>query len=764
MKSLYEVIAEFDDIPEKLVFKKNFINEKNDSIFVNTDNIFRNSLIVQNVIDFEKKYYNEKNPMKRTSILIVTKNSELIDFILELETLTEDVYEYSKLKGRQLRENDIFCDMNDATFAFVYWRDVLANYYNSNTPAIIPTHYIFPIAKGRKNFKEYSRGNRNKLGRKDNKQKPVFLISDILSTAYDEELAFDHVFIDAETIKRPIEVHKISAKYTVFFESYFDYRVPFVAKKIDGFYPLKKMDMILPSIKLVESSFDHEVNEIIEKLDKLRSINFDSHTLRVIWKLLKHILRAPVESVLYDLVAEFEYNEEKTDDILKELKDSDSRYEHKDFEDIIKNFEDIYNKYDFDRESPKFAEIEVWIENALKRESRILVLVDGKIETMSLREKLAKKFKIDISALESVSFKVLNYQNLTLIDDYYDEVLVTSLIDMKDLIILEKELGSKIDFILYKTELREIKKALGNLVEIRNSIFDLGLGNEGETIYKKLYKKFRTADSKRDKISNLSIDTLSKSIIEIPENYSFRLTKQYIGSNGISARLITFEDGHNTFLKITDEINFRREDGKKILTKTLNDLKEKDEVILINGDVREDLYAIFIKNVNSRNESKKHFEVVKKWRELYEDKFVHLKMKDEELFNLMRLNGWNKTSKEILKNWRRGISYGPRDQKDILILGEVLEIPEFIKDIDFYYSSMNHIRTEARNAARLLNKIIYFSNQNLNSEDNAFLRKYQLTFEEVQSAVHIKRVKHISSEEYIVKPKETGKIFKGDIR
>ncbi|RLQ90214.1 DISARM system-associated protein DrmE [Planomicrobium sp. Y74] len=759
MKVLTEIIEKNKIAPAELVLKKNFIKEKSNSIIISENSNFQSFLITHNVLTYEKDFYNIKNPSKRTSILIITKNSGLVDILLNLEILAEDVYQYSKLKGNQLRENNIFCDLNNTVFAFVYWKDILYNYYNGNVPATLPLHYIFPIAKGRKNFNKYSRGNRNKLGRKDNKQSAVFIVSDILSTAYDKENCFDHIYIDGETITKPIEISKIQVNHTIFFESYFDYRLPFMSKNFENFYPLKEVDLISPNIKLVESPFNNEVNEIISKLNILKTIKFEPQILRIIWKLLKHILRTPIEGVLYDLIAEFDFNEEKIEDILKELRDSDFRFENQNFEDIIMLFEDIYNKYNLDRESPKFKEIEEWIENAMKRESKLLILVDGKIETMSLREKLAAKFKIDISALEKKNLTVLSSRNINLVEEYYDEVLITSLIDIKDLNILERKLGRKVDFILYEAELREIKKLLNDLKNFKNSLFDSGFYDSEELIYEKIYRKFRTADSKRDKVPNFSIDMLANSIASLPVNYNYRINKPYTGSNAITAKLIIFEDGYSVFLKITDEVNFRKMNGKRILTKKLSELEENDEMILINGDVREDLYTIFIKNVSSRNESKKHFEIVKKWRELYEDKFVYLKMSDEDLFNSMRVRGWDKTTKEILKNWRTGYSYGPRDRQDIITLGEVLEIPEFIDSASFFYDSMNHIRVEARSAARLLNKIIYFSKQNLSSSDNDFLRKYQLTSEEVQSAVHIKQVRSISSMEYYVKYKELGKIF-----
>ncbi|PKH10671.1 DISARM system-associated protein DrmE, partial [Planomicrobium sp. MB-3u-38] len=455
-----------------------------------------------------------------------------------------------------------------------------------------------------------------------------------------------------------------------------------------------------------------------------------------------------------------DYNQETVKDMLKELIESEHRFENTDFENLIEIIEDIYNKYNLDRESPKYLEIEKWIEKGLKRESSMLILIDGKIETIGLREKLAMKFNVDISELKNINIEVASYQNALLMNENnYDEVLLTSLINIKDFNILEKRMYKKVDIILYEIELREIKKTLNTLREVKNRLIDTGVSSEEENIYTKLYSKFRSADSDRGAMASLSITDVSNSILSLPNSYSHRLKKPYKGNNAVTAKLVVFEDEFCTFLKLTDNVNVRKEGRSKAETKVMADLEEGDDLILIDGDVRQDLYNIFIKNVNSGNTSKKHYEVVKKWRELYEDKFVYLKLDDNELFTLMKLNGWNKTSKGILGNWRTGYSYGPRDQEDIIILGLSLNITEFIKNQEYYFNSMRYIRTEARVAARLLNKIIYYTEKKINSNDNAFLNKYQLTIEEVQSAVHIKKVKHISIEEYSVKPTEIGEIF-----
>lgn len=72
---------------------------------------------------------------------------------------------------------------------------------------------------------------------------------------------------------------------------------------------------------------------------------------------------------------------------------------------------------------------------------------------------------------------------------------------------------------------------------------------------------------------------------------------------------------------------------------------------------------------------------------------------------------------------------------------------------------MEHIRIERRTAARLLNKIIYLSKRSIDTSDSVFLEKYNLSLEEIQEAIKIKKMASISDETYKVKPSEVGCIF-----
>ncbi|WP_268747691.1 DISARM system-associated protein DrmE [Bacillus spizizenii] len=213
------------------------------------------------------------------------------------------------------------------------------------------------------------------------------------------------------------------------------------------------------------------------------------------------------------------------------------------------------------------------------------------------------------------------------------------------------------------------------------------------------------------------------------------------------------------FIRPGNAVRYLIKSKKDIRKDHLKNLKGNEEILIINNDIKEDLYTIFIDNVTEKNLSKLHYKNVREWRNLYEDKFFFLKLDDNKLYEKMIALGWDKSTKNVLKNWRSGYSYGPRDLEDIKILGKALDINVFIVNAEHYYKSMEHIRIERRTAARLLNKIIYLSKRSIDTSDSVFLEKYNLSLEEIQEAIKIKKMASISDETYKVKPSEVGCIF-----
>jgi hypothetical protein len=739
----------------------NWIIEKNNSIIISDNSNLFLQLIIQNALDCEFNFIKKENPRNRTSVLVITRDNSLVERLQKININTNEVIEYSNQYGKHLRNKGVFCDMDNKEFSFVYWNFYLRLYFNENIPPKIPLNYVFPIAKGRKDFQTFSRGERNKIGRCDNLQQPVFVFSDVLSTAYDKDLKFDYIFIDGTSIKKQIIQSSLTSPSLIFFGNSFDLRLPYVLNDETKIYSFESLSSEKIGFKCVEAEFDESIEKAFDKSRRLKSKDFSNIDLKIIGKILHNVIRTCIEGVEYDFLAKYDPQFDRIKDLLDELKDSDHRFSDQDFEDIIKLIEDIYNKHKLDSSCPKYDEIEDLLDSLLAKDEKILIVVSSKIDSLGLKEKLSRKFRKDINELNDLGIEIVTFSNSLKMEKMdFDHVILTSAIRFSDLVVLTKKLGHRVTVILYQLELRELKTKLLQLTSYENSLFNLGLSNEKELIYKKIYSKLKNADIRgKNVLLDLELSKFLEAIESGTTDYSVRLHKPYKGENATKVILASFEDGSRMFLRPGAVVQYRDISKKKIEKKYVRELRNKDEIILIDGDTREDLYKIFIQSVNRNSNTLKHYEVIQKWRHLYEDKFIFLKLDDNQLFGRMKKKGWNKTTQGILKNWRSGYSFGPRDKKDIKVLGDALGIKEFNDEIDFYYNSMSYIRGERRATAKLLNKLIYYSNHKIDVEDSALLERYNLTLDEVKEAITIKKVSHISENLYIVKPSEIGLLF-----
>ncbi|MEC1699224.1 DISARM system-associated protein DrmE [Bacillus velezensis] len=760
-------------------FEKTWIDKKN-SVFIYPNSEIFLGLITSFVYCLEKNLEKKSILNKRTSILIISRsNHKLIENLKKVNVKASDVFIYCNRYHKILNENGFFCDMNDKTYSMVYWRTYISRYFDNKIPEFIPLYYILPIAKGRISFQPISRGERNALGRVDNIQHPTFNFSDTIKTLEANDLQeFDYIFVDGKSIKGNLNIlERINTPYFIYLDNPLDMRTPYLLKKwnknyiIDNFKLKNYVDagqqIERPSFNINEISFKYvasQFEEVLEKafelLQKLQRDNFSSSDLKIIRSLLYNAIRMTIEGVEYDFIATFNSQYNSIKDLIKELKDSDFRYENLDFERVIKLIEDIFNKHQLDTVSPKYETLELIINKAVNSKEIILIVVPGKIDSLGLKEKISLNLKIDISDLESKGIYIKSYRDVKDIqNEKFDTVILTSAIRVSDLDPILKNLGRKIIVLLYLLEIRELKSKFSMLSDIDNELPDSDVKGDNETIYQILYKKIKRIDIEKNRELSVKIDYVLDTIDRVKLDLSHRLNKPYIYENAVKAKLVTFTDGSKMFIRPGNTVRYLLKSKKNIREDHLKNLKGNEEILIIDDDIKKDLYTVFIANVTKENLSKLHYQNIQEWRKLYEDKFFFSKLDNNKLFEKMIALGWGKSTKSILRNWRSGYSYGPRDLEDIKILGRALNINVFIYNAEYYYKSMEHIRVERRNAARLLNKIIYLSKRSLDTSDSVFLQKYNLSLEEIQEAIKIKKITSISDKTYKVKSSEIGYIF-----
>ncbi|KOP83901.1 hypothetical protein AMS60_02580 [Bacillus sp. FJAT-21945] len=776
----------------------NCIKNKDDILICYPNPKYIIPLIIEAVLknEIENFKYNE-DPAKRTTVLIVSKNKELISVLKDICISSDYVFEICKIQHKYLIDNEVFCNIDNPYYARLYWRYILSKYYENEIPDKIPLHYVFPISYGYHTFNQLSRGNMNKVGRKDNSQNSVFLVTANSNIINSNQVNYDYIFIDYTTLDK--NVHDLPKGTLGFFNKPLDERISFFNRKdnvknyilgyevleqynssekpIDSPFFISNSEMISSTkflninIEYIKADFEYELENAFHLLKKLIYKRFDSYDLNLIRTLFYNIIKLPVEGVIYDSIAKFDPIFETINDLIKELKESDNRYEDGDFEQIIKCLEDIYIKYNLDILCPKYEFLRKIIETERTKQRTVGIITSNKIRSIALKEKLSSTFGVEIENLEELGIRFFNKKKL--INEQQsiesDTVVMFSATSVSDFNIFKNLEEVKTHVLLYKIEINELVRKFSRLLDINNTALSFFNPKDKEllnskNIYRYFFNRLRRHVAIHETSNfddDLSITKLSDQIFidkNIPAKRSF---KDYTGDNVVSAKLINLEGNGAIFVRKNSKVRFLNKKQKNIIIKRLIDIKSGDKIVLIDNDSRKELFNVFINNTEAvDNESVNNYNIIEEWREKYEDKYVSLKYSDDKLYKKLKELGWDKSTKSILSNWRSGYSLGPRDLKDIELLGKALNIEVFSERAKEFHEAMSSIRVERRVAAKLLNKIIYYSKRAINNEDLEFLSKYNLSLDDVSNAVKVRKVIGVSSKVYKVKPSEVGILFK----
>lgn len=739
------------------------------------------SLLLQTLYKEETiNFKHNKQPEKRLEVLIITNKNNMKEFFLNCTVNSNELF----LLCNRLHHHLGFCNIDDPYFARVYWRHLLYKYYSGEIPSEVPLHYIYPVATGYHTLQTISRGNRNLLGRKDS-QPPTFSITDNIDKLEDQSIKYDYVFVDCSRIKKNISNFPTGTLF--FFNSPLDDRIVYlqrynlkqyllvgdILKSINyqESYNIKQLSQEMfrktsinsVEIEYVSSNFEREIERAIQLLDVLKKQRFSKYDVHVVAKLIYLFIRMPVNAALYDLIAKLQPYEETIRDIMQELKESDYRYENGDFEQIIELLEDVLYKCKLDSVCPKWEQLKTFVLKEYNCGKSICIVSPNKIAQLALKEMLSISIGVALSDLEvnGILFVLANdiINEMKVIT--CDSLVIYSSVNFRDLSLLLKCNYKNARVYLYNIEINLLINKLKSIINVENYAikhFEIrhdSAGNIYTYLFSRLNRFIRQKKVNQD-------ETLSKIMGEIAlsETHLLREFREYKGKKAVTGFLVYFKDNSLAFFTKNSRIQVLDKKNKRVIRKRFKDLGIKDEILFIDNDARKDIYNIFIHSIENIDINKKLYMLIERWRELYEDKFLESRMTDEKLYMKMRTIGWEKTTKSILRNWRTGYSYGPRDKEDIIFLGKVLEIPEFIDNTDSYYNAMSKVRAERRRASRILNKIIYFSNKKIDHEEIAMIEKYNLSVEQLKESLLIKTVKKIElNRSYRIKPIEMGIIF-----
>ncbi|QHJ93496.1 hypothetical protein C7M16_00518 [Bacillus subtilis] len=741
------------------------------------------ALNMDETMGFQKR----ENPSKRAEILVVTNRLEMLAFLETCLVNAERLFQICS----NIHQFIGYCNMGDTYFARVYWRHILYHYYEGKLPQDVPFHYIYPVAAGYRKFNALSRGNRNVLGRKDS-QNPTIYVTENLDMLNEQEHSFDYIFVDCSFIKKGLS--NLPKGTLLFFDNLLDDRISYLQKSAVKNYivdrnclqyiyekeiqqPMMNIEELLHKVSInsldveyVKSSFEQEIEQLIYLLDKLKKEKFSRYDTNIAAKLVYILIRLPISAGLYDLIASMQPYWDTVLGLLQELKDSESRYENDSFEAMVSLFEDILYKHSLDRSNPKGDELKAFILNEVKQGKSVCVVSNSRKNQLALKEfiSLAMGMTIEELAEYDLQFfvsKDIWAQDITV---HCDSLVMYSAINFRDLQSLLKVSYKRAKLYLYSSEINLITQKLKTILEAGNYAFRHFVQNstqqDSTNFYRYLYNRFnKFARQKVIGLNSAAADLLEKSTAVSPAVY--RGEKDYKGTDAVKATLVRFTDGTVSLFTKYSAVYVLDNKNKRVKHKHFHEIGLKDTVLFVDNDARKDLYRIFIQSVDEKDTSKQAYLSIKKWRELYEEKFMEKRMDDDRLFRLMRAAGWNKTTKSVLRNWRTGYSYGPRDKEDIMVLGKVLGINSFVEYVHSYYNAMSKIRVERRKASRILNKLIYSSYQILGKEDEAILARYNLTLEQLSESLVTKSIKEIVSDRiYYIKPAEVGLLYNVDAK
>lgn len=769
---------------------EDFILNKNNAVICYPNQDFFLVISLQLVLkDYMYNYKYKDNFTKRTSVLLITNKKRILELLQNLRVVYSKFIKNCFEKHKLFRDKLGFCDLDDSYYAQCNWNYILNLYYDRKIPETIPFNFLFPISIGYFNFKQLSRGTRNKIGRRDDKQGSVFYITDNINVLKNMDLEVDYALIDYTSINKFVNFGQQGVLY--YFDTPFDDRIVYLLNNTTEFWNfdakllshlseenvndktiidnkeysigdlIKQKNFEKVNIQYVKSEFEAEIIEALELLNKLYKKNFDSYDLRIITSILYSAIRIPISAIQYDLIAELELIYDPINELINELRDSDNRYEDEDFERILALIEDIFNKKGLDNESPKFREITNLLISEINQDKKIGVIISNKVVSLALKEQLSIMLRCSISDLEANGIYFYDKKKVLkgIETVNCDCLIMYSAVNLEDLRILELSKYDKASIYLYKIELLLLENKLNKLMNSINHAKKLihPQFNVLNSVYRYVYNRIKQVTLK---------DNISKNFINDTEfinqnrgkGISARKKRMYKGKNAIKAKLIEFADESYMFINGEFRVKVLNRRAKEYEMKKYSDLKNGDELLFIDNDVRRDLFEVFIDYMDKNEKSIKCYHMIQKWRQLYEEHFYNSRLNNEQLYKRMKNNGWDKTTKAILKNWRSGYSYGPRDFEDIICLGKVLSIDEFINNAQLYYSAMQHVRNERRKAARILNNYIFASKAN-REKSLSTLEAYNLSIDQLDEAIKVKRIKNIHQRIYYIKPSELGILF-----
>lgn len=172
---------------------------------------------------------------------------------------------------------------------------------------------------------------------------------------------------------------------------------------------------------------------------------------------------------------------------------------------------------------------------------------------------------------------------------------------------------------------------------------------------------------------------------------------------------LTFERGWRLLIPPDETVNVivATAEGRTIESRFVRSIQVGQEIVLINGQKKQDLYHLIVSRVHSHTSFQLHLNLLEHWHQELVRNFLAWKKKNsypselvalQELLARMRKAGCDLISYQTIGNWLKGYTMAPQDPDHLRQIAEVLQLNFVLKN----YKKVSRAATRIRSLHRQL--------------------------------------------------------------
>ncbi len=206
---------------------------------------------------------------------------------------------------------------------------------------------------------------------------------------------------------------------------------------------------------------------------------------------------------------------------------------------------------------------------------------------------------------------------------------------------------------------------------------------------------------------------------------------------------VTFNDGWKVLYACDDTINVVLKNGHQrcIELRYVRSLRTGDEVVLIHGQRKQNLYNLIVSRVHTNPEIQVTVALIKKWQLEFSERFDKLFTGDSRFIDFLKAiqsKGSAISSEAAIRSWHKGCVLCPQDSQDLVRISEILDI-QFIKtNARYIENAATRLRGLHHSLSMKLNS--WLTNQalgNINKDDDDIIdEKLGLYFSDIRDSIY----------------------------